>query len=267
MAEHLTEDEQIQALKQWWKKNGLFTVVLVVACIAGYLGWQFWQNHQQQQAEAAAAIYNDLSAAVTVDPGKPLTDEKRKTANYLIDQLKTGHSHSFYSLSAAMYGAKIAVEANELDRAAELLQWALDHSDSSETKNVLRLRLARVMNALMDYDKALTHSQYDAVDDFTSLFAAVRGDAYLGKGDIPAAKAAYQLALDNSLPAQAQQQRLLRMKIADLSTSRSGAEELPAHNKVESSIEGKGVAPMIQSEQPATGDGKQSDTDGRGASE
>ena len=158
-----------------------------------------------------------------------------------------------------MYGAKMAVEANELDRAAELLQWALDHSDSDEADNVLRLRLARVMNALMDYDQALVYSQYDAIDDFTPLFAVVRGDAYLGKGDTTAAKAAYQLALDNASPIQYQQHRqLVSMKIADLSISGSGTQE--------PSVQGKGVAPVVKSEQPPA-DNKQPVIDGRGVSE
>ena len=218
MAEHLTEDEQIQALKQWWQKNGLFTILLVVIGVGGYLGWQFWQNYQQQQVEAAAAIYDDLLEAITVTPDNPLTEERRKTIDYLVDKLKTEHDDSFYSLGGAMYAAKIAVEENEPEKAAELLQWALDHSDSNETEKVLRLRLARVMNALKDYDEALKYSQYDDIDQFTSLFAAVRGDSYLGKGDVSAAKAAYQLALDNVFPTQNQQRQLLNMKIADLST-------------------------------------------------
>ena len=241
MAEHLTEDEQIQALKQWWKKNGLITVLLLATFIVGYLGWQFWQNYQQQQAEAAAAIYDDLLEAITVTPDKPLTEEKRTTANYLIDQLKADHSSSLYAINAAMYGAKIAVEADELEKAVELLQWALDNNDSNETEKVLRLRLARVMNALEDYDQALNYSQYDAIDEFTPLFAAVRGDAYLGKGDISAAKAAYQLALDNVFPTQNQQQQLLKMKMADLST---GSIEAAQENREsqESIIDNRGFS-------------------------
>ena len=296
MAEYVTEDEQLQALKKWWRDNGRFTILVIVIGIAGYFGWQFWQNYQQQQAESAAALYSDLLEAVTTAPGEPLTEEKRTTAHYLINQLKAGHSSSLYALNAAMYGAKIAVEANELDKAAELLQWALDQSDSDEADNVLRLRLARVMNALTDYDQALAYSQYDVTDDFMPLFAAVRGDAYLGKGDISAAKAAYQLALDKASPIQYQQHRqLVSMKIADLSTSGSGVEEPSAENKEpsaqnkqpsaqsdkepsaqndikssaqnkEPSVQGKGVAPSAQSEQPPA-DNKQSVIDGRGVSE
>ena len=201
----------------------------MVVCVAGYFGWQFWKNHQQQQAEVAAALYDDLLEAATAAPSESLTEEKRKTARYLIDQLRTDHSTSFYTINAAMYGAKIAVEANELDKATELLQWALDHSHSNEIDKLLRLRLARVMNALMNYDQALTLSEYDGVDDFMPLFAAVRGDAHLGKDDITAAKAAYQLALINLLPSQNQQRILLEMKIADLTIS--GIEKPSAQNK------------------------------------
>ena len=222
MTANLTEDEQLQALKKWWQDNGRSTILLIVIFIAVYAGWYFWQDYRQQQAESAAALYQELMEAVAVAPTGPFTEEQRKTAAYLIDQLQVNHGHSLYAVSASMHGAKMAVLADDLEQASVLLQWALDHSDSDETSYLLRLRLARLMNARKDYDQALTLSRYDAVDDqFTSLFAAVRGDAYLGRGELAAARAAYQLALDNLSPVQHQQQRLLTMKIADLPMDKS----------------------------------------------
>ena len=241
MAEHLTEDEELQVLKQWWRENGRSTILVIVVCIASYFGWQFWKSHQQQQAEAAAVIYDDLLQAITSTPGQPLTEENRKTADYLIGQLKTEYGSSLYALSAAMYAAKIAVEVNELESAAENLKWALDQSHSSETDNILRLRLARVMTALQDYDQALTYSEYDTNDDFTSLFATVRGDAYLAKGDIQAARAAYQLALDNFPSPQQQQRQFLEMKIANLPRGSAGATESDQQQN-QSGIDGRGFS-------------------------
>ena len=86
MAEHLTEEEQLEALKRWWKENGQSTIIGVLLAVSGYLGWTFWQDSQRSSAEAASAIYQDLIDAVSVQPGEELSDEKRTSVNHLADQ-------------------------------------------------------------------------------------------------------------------------------------------------------------------------------------
>mgnify|MGYP000070699675 CR=1 FL=1 len=43
-----TEEEQIEAIKRWWKEKGLSTVFQVLVIAALYFGWQGWQKQQQQ---------------------------------------------------------------------------------------------------------------------------------------------------------------------------------------------------------------------------
>ena len=45
MAEMRTEEEQIEAIKQWWKKNGSSLLIGVGLALAIVFGWQAWQNH------------------------------------------------------------------------------------------------------------------------------------------------------------------------------------------------------------------------------
>ena len=45
MAEDITEEEQIEALKRWCAENGMQTVLAVVLVTGGYFGWQFWGTH------------------------------------------------------------------------------------------------------------------------------------------------------------------------------------------------------------------------------
>ena len=49
MADHLSEEEQIEAFKRWWAENGLQTLLSIVLVVGGYFGWQGWQQHQQDQ--------------------------------------------------------------------------------------------------------------------------------------------------------------------------------------------------------------------------
>ena len=40
MAEHLTDEQQFESLKQWWKENGMQLVLLVVLAVGGWYAWQ-----------------------------------------------------------------------------------------------------------------------------------------------------------------------------------------------------------------------------------
>ena len=63
MAELRTEEEQIQAIKDWWKKNGSSLLIGIGAALAIVFGWQAWQNSQaQQRTEAANQFANLLNA-------------------------------------------------------------------------------------------------------------------------------------------------------------------------------------------------------------
>ena len=44
MAEHLSDEEQLESFKRWFKENGLSTIVVVVLAAGGYFGWEFWKG-------------------------------------------------------------------------------------------------------------------------------------------------------------------------------------------------------------------------------
>ena len=66
MAELRTEEEQVQAIKDWWKNNGSSLLIGIGAALAIVFGWQAWQNHQatnqhplqQLQCTTAAHTYS-----------------------------------------------------------------------------------------------------------------------------------------------------------------------------------------------------------------
>ena len=51
MDAYRTDDEQVEALKRWWKENGTSTLLMVAVAVGGYFGWQAWDTRQVQQAE------------------------------------------------------------------------------------------------------------------------------------------------------------------------------------------------------------------------
>ena len=64
MADHITEEEQIEALKRWWDDNGKQTILAIVLTVGGYFGWQAWTQHVDEQAAAASRA----AARANADP-------------------------------------------------------------------------------------------------------------------------------------------------------------------------------------------------------
>ena len=60
MADHITEEEQIEALKRWWEENGKQTILGIALIVGGYFGWQAWTDHSEEQASAASLTYQEM---------------------------------------------------------------------------------------------------------------------------------------------------------------------------------------------------------------
>ncbi len=219
MADHLTEEEQLEALKRRWRENGKSTLLGVCVALAAYFAWGLWKDHQRQQTEAASALFQGLLEAVAVEPGKTLTEEKRSTAMHLAGQLKDAHSSSLYAYQAALFMAKLAVEKNELDKAAEQLRWILSQGPTTAIERVVRLRLSRVLLAQQNYKEALSALSGEVDAGFESVYAEVRGDIYVAQGEDIQARAAYQAALDKLSAEQNSRRAMLQMKLDNLKTA------------------------------------------------
>ena len=228
MADHLTDEEQIESMKRWWDDNGKSTLVGIALAVTGYFGWGAYQDGQQSAAEAAASSYEAFMQSINSAPqGQTPSAEQQATAKHLAKGLKAEHGSSLYAAQAALFMAQQAVNANDLERAATELQWVLDSGVETPLALLTRARLARVQLAQQAFDTALTTASDTDSGVFKSSFAEIRGDVLFAKAgaqseasagavDIAAARAAYQLALDNLLQEEASRGELLQMKIDNL---------------------------------------------------
>ncbi|UZJ45130.1 tetratricopeptide repeat protein [Marinimicrobium sp. C6131] len=230
MSDHLTEEEQLEALKRWWKENGKWIVAAVVVAVGGYFGWTTYQDRQQAEAEAGSAIYSELLDTLAVEEGSAVSDDDRARATELVTQLKTEHANSAYGANAALIRARWAVDENDLETAEGELRWVLEQETSEAVRQLARLRLARVLSAGGQLDDALATLEAESpADSIAAEYAEARGDILSKQGDNEGAAQAYQSALD-SLDAQ-QQNRvlLLQMKLDNVqpaaASDASGTEE------------------------------------------
>ena len=217
MADHITEEEQIEALKRWWEENGKQTILAIVLVVGGYFGWQTWTDYNAEQASAASLTYQEmLDNFDSLNPGETLTEETQIAVNLLADKLKAEYSGTQYAVYAALTKAKLAVEANDLDAAVSELQWAMDNADETVSENIARLRLARVEAAAGNLDTALQLVQGVDAGELKSAFDEAKGDFYQQQGNAGAAYTAYEAAMTGIDAGNSSASQLLQLKISQV---------------------------------------------------
>lgn len=231
MSVHLSEEEQLEVMKRWWKDYGRTVVIAVLVAVIGYFGYTTWQDQKRQTAEKASMIYEELLKLVTVEPGKVIADADKATVTHLAGQLKEINSKSMYAHSAAFFLAKLAVEDNKLDAAASELKWVLSAKPDAATAQLARLRLARVLTAQKAYDEALAQLTPEPAAAFVADYAEARGDILKLKGDLDAARTSFEKALASIDPQQQERYMLLQMKVDDLKVNESAPAAPAAEEK------------------------------------
>lgn len=208
MAELRTDEEQVQAIKEWWKKNGSSLLIGIGAALAIVFGWQAWQNHQaQERAEAAnqfASLLNAFSAG-----------EDQETVEFVAETLRNDYAGSAYAIygNLVLAGQQMMAQKDPA-AAADSLTWALEKAaDYPALVMVIRNRLARAQFAAGDYQAALTTlDNAGEAGAFAPVLLELRGDIRLAMGERDAARDAYLAAREQSQ----QPDSILELKLSDL---------------------------------------------------
>jgi predicted negative regulator of RcsB-dependent stress response len=215
---YVTEDEQVEALKAWWKENGKAVIAGAIFGLLGLMGWRYWQGNVKIQAEQASTAFQQLLSQVA--------DNKKEAAEQQAKQILDQYGKSPYAAFAALMLAKIAVDKNDLVQAKAYLQWALVHSTEPEIKGVARLRLVRLLLAEGNTDQA--QAFLDEADNAASLpsYHELKGDLLLARGKREEARNAYlqALALGGTTGGQSS---VLQMKLDELGESSLAPKQAP----------------------------------------
>lgn len=183
----LEEQEQLSAIKTWWRMNGNLVTGVAVAGAVAMVGWQGWQWYQRSQAAQAAAVYSALQEAVGANDAK----KAKEAAGALLDS----HGGTAYAAMGALLSAKVQVDAGDLKTARAQLAWAADNARDPALKDVARLRLAQVMAEEKAYDEALKQIEREPIESLAARYADLRGDIHVAQDRRSEARAAYQAAL------------------------------------------------------------------------
>lgn len=187
---HASEEEQVQAIKDWLRQYGLFIVIGLVIGVGGVFGVRAWDSHKLEQAQQASTRYSEIT---DIAKAGDFTKVKEQT-----DALKAEFPTSPYATQAALSMAALALDEDQADEAKAQLEWVLSSDAIEPMKHVARLRLARVALFVdKDADAAAKLVDADVDDAFEPLFQELRGDIFVAKEDFAAAREQYDLALAN----------------------------------------------------------------------
>src|SRR5258705_11008252 len=131
----LEEQEQLSALKAWWKENGGAILLGATLVLAGSAAWNGWTWYQRSQSAQAAVLYDTLQKAARANDLKTT----RETAGAILENFP----RSAYAPLAALVSAKVQFQAGDLKTARAELQWVIEHAKSDEIRSIATLGVAR----------------------------------------------------------------------------------------------------------------------------
>ena len=192
MEAYRTEEEQVEALRRWWRDNGRSTMVAVILALGVGFGWQGWKDYSQGQREGASDLYQRMLQAFSAPA---LSPEQQQIALQLAEQLKTEYGGSTYAQFGAMQLARVAVGSNDLAKAEAELRWVLGKADKgSDIARIAQLRLARVLAANGQAEQAISILDQGDEGPYKASYAIARGDILLTQGRAEEAREAYLAA-------------------------------------------------------------------------
>ncbi|MFM9967839.1 MAG: YfgM family protein [Burkholderiales bacterium] len=201
----LEEQEQLAAVKAWWKQYGNLLTLAVSIIVVGISAWYGWSGYRGSQSQEAASLYDTLQKAARANDLKA----GRDAAGAILEK----YSSTSYGPLAALVSARMHFQSGDLKTARAQLQWVTENSSNEELKSVARLRLANVLLDDAAPDEALKTLSAKPSEGFEALFESMRGDILLVQKKNSEARNAYRAAIDKAGKNDAGLSEQLRRKI------------------------------------------------------
>ncbi len=196
-----TEEQQVDAIKNWIKENGKAVVLGAVIGLGGLWGWKFYQSEQILAKEVASESYNQVVIKLQQNSSDALVNAEAFISEYKDSQ---------YSVLVALQLAKIQIEANQMDDALTQLNWVISNTKDEAILPLTITRKARALSEQGKFTEALSALDSVTAEGWKARTAELRGDIQLQSGDAEAARFSYTEAQ------QLGDSPLLQMKLDDL---------------------------------------------------
>jgi predicted negative regulator of RcsB-dependent stress response len=215
VVDYASEEEQVEAIRRWWKENGTSVIAGALIGILALAGWRGWVWYRDSQALGASGVYEQLTQQVEAG--------KHALVMAHAETLRDTYAGTTYAVLGALAAAGTAVDDGDLETAATWLSWAKDNADSGHLAALARVRLARIAAERGQPERALTLLDADHPGAFAGLVGEIRGDVLAQQGKAEAAVQAYQTALDAETPPP--DPRLVRRKLNQVQSTGASSSE------------------------------------------
>lgn len=215
MDEFLSEKEQLEQIREWWRENGWYLIGGLALGVLILFGWNRFNSYEDAQGEAASELFVELRQAIEDDaPGD---------ARSLLAQLRESYPGSPYTDQAGLVVAVIRMDAGQMSGASDELRYVMEETSDPELSLIARLRLARVLAQQEEYDEALATLDVES-GGFSGRYNEVLGDIHVELGDLVSARAAYTAALITE-ESNLVDRNLVQMKLEELSSLNAATTE------------------------------------------
>lgn len=185
-----TEEQQVDAIKNWWKENGNTLIIAAIVGLAGLWGWRFYNESVITGQEEASQAYSDMLVNFESKGGEAGLDDIR---TFIAD-----NQDNNYGVLASLLLAKEAVQKKDFSLAKAQFVQLQSQNKYAPLNAVINLRLARVEAQLGEYEQALKTLTLITEPSFLAKANQVKGAVYLKMGDIEKARSAFQDAVNAS---------------------------------------------------------------------
>ena len=181
-----TEEQQVEAIKGYWAKNGNTIIAGITLGFAGFIGFNFYQDNQLEQELAVSDSYQTLIEQSSTDSKDFIVNGEKS--------ISENGDNSYVALTALAL-AKDAASHKDWPQVQKQLTTAIAKAPTDGIKAIASLRLARVQVQLEQYSDALATLNNNLPASFTAAVEEIKGDAYLQQGKKDLARNAYQAAI------------------------------------------------------------------------
>ena len=188
MSVYMTEAEQLEAIKKWWKRySNVITIILSIVLLT-ISGFKYWNWHQEKISQQASHAYEQLMSS--------LSNQDNRGVRGYANQLLKDYNQTVYADAARLTLAKLYVLREKYPQAQEQLEYVAAHSKMFPLQQVAKIRLARLLAANKSYNKALDELSKVEGTVYLPVVNELRGDIYAATQRYPQAVAFYKKAIN-----------------------------------------------------------------------
>ena len=228
MDDLLSEKEQIEKMRAWWSDYGWYVIGGVVLGAVILFGINYYQSQKVEAEVAASSLYDEIADHVA--------DGNLEAAEEAASRLAAEHGDSSYAAQSKLTMARLYMDKNRDQDAAQALNELLAMGDFEHLKHIARVRLGKILLYQGKPEEVISLLEGQENEAFAAMYADELGDAYVALGRYEEARESYQAALNEAQPTV--DQGLVQLKLLDLPTDAAAGEQDAGPEAAGSSDEG-----------------------------